>query len=87
MDQHHLKPCVEPAAESPSDDAVTFVSMEAEIPEVLYRGMKEFIGLNPYWDQYQLLSSAIAQFLVQNGCTDRAATERYLDDLFTKSRA
>jgi hypothetical protein len=60
--------------------------MEAEIPEVLYRGMKDFIGLNPLWDQYHLLSSAIAQFLVQNGCTERAVTERYLDDLFKRSQ-
>ena len=66
-------------------DRLPLVSMEAEIPEVLYRGMKEFIRVNPRWDQYHLLSSAIAQFLVQNGCTDRSVTERYLDDLFMRT--
>ena len=85
MDLFHLEHCDTPVAESISDSEVSLVSMEAEIPEVLYRGMKDFIGLNPSWDQYRLLSSAIAQFLVQNGCTDRAVTERYLDDLFTRS--
>ena len=60
----------------------TYVSMEAEIPEVLYRGMRDFIGSNPNWDQYRVMSSALAHFLFQNGCEDRAVTERYLDDLF-----
>jgi hypothetical protein len=84
MDRFHLEHCDTHVSESFRDVEISLVSMEAEIPEVLYRGMKDFIGLNPSWDQYQLLSSAIAQFLVQNGCTDRAVTERYLDDLFTR---
>ncbi len=58
------------------------VSLEAEIPEVLYKGMKEFICSNPQWDQYRLMSSALATFLFQNGSNDRAVTERYLNDLF-----
>ena len=33
-------------------------------------------------DQYRVMSSALAHFLFQNGCDDRAVTERYLDDLF-----
>ena len=52
--------------------------------EVLYRGMKDFIGENPTWDQYRVMSSALAHFLFQNGCDDRAVTERYLDDLFIR---
>ena len=86
MDRYHLDHCDTPVAESLSDVAISLVSMEAEIPEVLYRGMKDFIGLNPCWDQYRLVRSAIGQFLVQNGCTDRAVTERYLDDLFMRSQ-
>ena len=62
MDRYPQKRCVEPVTESLSEIAISQVSMEAEIPEVLYRGMKDFIGLNPCWDQYQLLSSAIAHF-------------------------
>ena len=59
------------------------ISLEAEIPEELYRGMKKFICINPQWDQYTLMSSALANFLFQNGCENRAVTEKYLDDLFT----
>jgi hypothetical protein len=65
----------------------SYVSMEAEIPEVLYRGMKEFIGAHPNWDPYRVMSSALAHFLFQNGCEDRAVAERYLDDLFSRSQA
>ena len=59
------------------------VTIEAEIPEVLYLSMREFIGSNPQWDQYSLMSSALANFLFQNGSEDRAVVERYLNDLFT----
>ena len=61
-----------------------YVSLETEIPEVLYRGMKQFIGTNPSWDQYRVMSSALAHFLFQNGCDERSVVERYLDDLFTR---
>ena len=61
-----------------------YVSLETEIPEVLYQGMKQFIGGHPHWDQYRVMSSALAHFLFQNGCEDRAVVERYLDDLFTR---
>ena len=63
------------------------VSIETEIPEALYNGMKEFIGANPHLDQYGVMSSAIANFLYQNGCSDRAVTEKYLNDLFTLSNS
>ena len=61
------------------------ISLEAEIPEALYMGMKSFISMNPTWDQYSLMTSAIANFLFQNGCEDRVVTEIYLKDLFTRS--
>ena len=63
------------------------VSLEAEIPEELYKGMKDFIGTNPQWDQYRLMSSALANFLFQNGSQNRAVTERYLNDLFNLADA
>ena len=71
-------------AEKAKESTPAYVSMEAEIPEVLYRGMKDFIGAHPTWDQYRVMSSALAHFLFQNGCEDRAVTERYLNDLFTR---
>ena len=58
------------------------VSLEAEVPEALYVGMKDFISGNDKWDQSKLISSAIANFLFQNGSEDRAVTEKYLNDIF-----
>ena len=58
------------------------IRLESEVPEALYVGMKDFICGNENWDQSQLISSAIANFLFQNGSDDRAVTERYLNDIF-----
>ena len=58
------------------------ISLEAEVPEALYLGMKDFICGNENWDQSKLMSSAIANFLFQNGSEDRAVTEKYLNDIF-----
>ena len=61
------------------------ISLEAEVPEALYFGMKDFISSNEKWDQSKLISSAIANFLFQNGSEDRAVTEKYLNDIFNLS--
>ena len=61
------------------------ISLEAELPEALYTGMKDFISSNQKWDQSKLISSAIANFLFQNGSEDRAVTEKYLNDIFNLS--
>ena len=65
-----------------SDLDLTSISLEAEVPEALYVGMKDFISGNKNWDQSKLISSAIANFLFQNGSDDRAVTEKYLNDIF-----
>jgi hypothetical protein len=70
-----------PAAAAP----VGCVSLEAEIPEELFDGMREFISAHPHWDQYRLISSALAGFLFQNGCTDSCVTQHYLNGLFMRS--
>tara|TARA_B100000214_G_scaffold353659_1_gene309859 strand:- start:853 stop:1122 length:270 start_codon:yes stop_codon:yes gene_type:complete len=62
-------------------DLIT-ISLEAEVPEALYLGMKDFISGNDNWDQSKLISSAIASFLFQNGSDDRAVIEKYLNDIF-----
>ena len=82
MDRNQLERCINPALAVATEQETPFVSLESEIPEVLFTAMKGFIGANPNWDQYQLMSSALARFLYQNGCSERAVTERYLDDLF-----
>ena len=61
------------------------ISLEAEVPEALYVGMKDFISGNEKWDQSKLISSAIANFLFQNGSDDRAVAEKYLNDIFSLS--
>ena len=61
------------------------IILEAEVPEALYAGMKDFISSNKKWDQSKLISSAIANFLFQNGSDDRAVTEKYLNDIFNLS--
>ena len=64
-----------------------YVSLETELSETLYNTMKEFVLSNPTWDQYKLINSALATFLVQNGCTDNSVSEIYLNQLFTPSKA
>ena len=65
-----------------SDLDLMSISLEAEVPEALYVGMKDFISGNKNWNQSKLISSAIANFLFQNGSDDRAITEKYLNDIF-----
>jgi len=60
------------------------VSLEAEVPEVLFDGMREFISSHPDWDQYSVITSALAGFLFQNGCSDSSVTQHYLDGLFLR---
>jgi len=63
------------------------VSLETELSETLYNTMKDFVLSNPTWDQYKLINSALATFLVQNGCTDNSVSEIYLNQLFTPSKS
>tara|TARA_Y100001978_G_C23648309_1_gene412010 strand:- start:926 stop:1162 length:237 start_codon:yes stop_codon:yes gene_type:complete len=58
------------------------ISLETELTESLYKNMKDFVLKNPTWDQYQLINTALATFLVQNGCGDSKVTELYLNQLF-----
>ncbi len=63
------------------------VSLETELSETLYNTMKDFVLSNPTWDQYKLINSALATFLVQNGCTNDSVSEIYLNQLFTPSKS
>ncbi|MCP9774323.1 DUF2811 domain-containing protein [Cyanobium sp. WAJ14-Wanaka] len=58
------------------------ISLEAEVPEVLYQGMREYIRSHPDWDQYRLVTSALANFLFQNGCQEPGVSRQYLKGLF-----
>ena len=63
------------------------VSLETELSETLYNTMKDYVLSNPKWYQYKLINSALATFLVQNGCTDNSVLEIYLNQLFTPSKS
>jgi hypothetical protein len=70
-----------------SDPAATSgpaVSLETEVPEVLFDGMRQFIQANPHWDQYRLITSALASFLFQHGCKDACVNQHYLNGLFLR---
>ena len=62
-------------------------SLETELSETLYSSMKDFVLSNPTWDQYKLINSALATFLVQNGCNDKSVSEIYINQLFIPSNA
>ena len=61
------------------------ISLEAEVPEALFNGMRTFISTRPEWDQYRVITSALAGFLFQNGCSDRCVAQHYLNGLFMRS--
>lgn len=69
------------------DQAPSHVSIENQMPEDLFLAMREFIRLHPQWDQYRLMQAALAGFLFQHGCSDRAVARHYLDGLFQRGPA
>ena len=69
------------------DNFSSKVSLETELSESLYNTMKDFVLSNPTWDQYKLINSALATFLIQNGCTDDSVSEIYINQLFAPSKS
>lgn len=66
-------------------DAPGTVSVVNDFPEDLHRAMVGFISGHPQWDQYRLMQAALAGFLFQHGCQERAVARHYLDGLFRRS--
>ena len=60
------------------------ISLEAEVPEALFDGLRAFLESRPEWDQYLVITSALAGFLFQNGCADRCVAQHYLNGLFMR---
>ncbi|MCS5704914.1 MAG: DUF2811 domain-containing protein [Cyanobacteriota bacterium] len=69
------------------DHAPAFVSVVNEFPEDLHEAMTGFIADHPQWDQYRLMQSALAGFLFQHGCQERAVVRHYLNGLFRRDPA
>lgn len=66
----------------PADRNHPSVSLEAEVPEALFEGMRNFISTHPHWDQYSVITSALAGFLFQNGSCEGSVRDHYLAGLF-----
>ena len=76
----HLQRCLQ----EPDAPTAASISLEAEVPEALFDGMRAFLENRPEWDQYRVITSALAGFLFQNGCGDRCVAQHYLNGLFMK---
>ena len=61
------------------------MSLETEIPEVLFKEMKDFIDLNPDFDRKRFINSALTDFLLQNGCQVKNLKEGYSKYLLNHS--
>jgi hypothetical protein len=83
-ERSHVQHCIEQDCVDLRGGDQVSISLEAEVPEVLFDGMREFIKSHPQWDQYRLISSALAGFLFQNGCSDQGVTQHYLNGLFLR---
>jgi hypothetical protein len=84
MEQDCAQPLTAGVVEECADAPSVSISLEAEVPEVLFDGMRQFLENHPQWDQYRLISSALASFLFQNGCGDQGVTQHYLNGLFLR---
>ena len=54
------------------------MSLETEIPEVLFTEIKGFIESNSDFDRRRFDNSALTNFLLQNGCQVKHVRESYL---------
>ena len=61
------------------------MSLETEIPEVLFTEMKVFIDSNSNFDRQSFINSALTDFLFQNGCQVKHLKESYLKYLLNHS--
>ena len=58
------------------------LSALAELPAPLSQHLQTFVEQRPDWTQERILSSALALFLLQNGVSDRAVSQVYLQAMF-----
>jgi hypothetical protein len=87
LDQSHTRDHLQRCLQQQNDEApqaAPRISLEAEVPEALFEGMRTFLSKRPDWDQYRVITSALAGFLFQNGCGDRCVAQHYLNGLFYK---
>ena len=61
------------------------MSLETEIPELLFIQMKGFIDSSSNFDRQSFINSALTDFLFQNGCQVKHLKESYLKYLLNHS--
>ena len=54
------------------------MTLETEIPEVLFTEMKVFIESNSEFDRESFIKYALTDFLLQNGCKVKHLKESYM---------
>ena len=53
------------------------MSLETEIPELLFSEMNDFIESSSYIDRQSFINYALTDFLLQNGCQVKQFKESY----------
>ena len=61
------------------------MSLETEIPELLFIEMNDFIESRSDLDKQSFINSALTDFLLQNGCQIKDLKERYSKYLINHS--
>ncbi len=59
------------------------ISFKCELQENLQKAMQTFVEDHPNWDQYRILQTAIAGFLMEKGFQNRDLTRLYLGNMFS----
>lgn len=53
-----------------------------DLPEEISQHLQTFLSEKPGWTQTRILQSALSLFLLQNGVSDRAVSQMYLQAMF-----
>ena len=61
------------------------MSLETEIPELLFSEMKDFIESSADFDRQSFINSALTDFLLQNGCQVKQLKDSYSKYLLNRT--
>ena len=62
---------------------VSLLALSADdFPEEISQHLQAFLTERPGWTQERILQSALSLFLLQNGVSDRAVSQLYLQAMF-----
>lgn len=56
-----------------------------DLPEEISEHLQVFLSQRPGWTQTRILQSALSLFLLQNGVSDQAVSQLYLQAMFPNS--